>query len=346
MKLMQTMAGGAVGGAEEFFLRLAVALDEAGVDQQIVARPNDTRNKKITAVGAHLSELPFGGWLDFKTAGALARQIDEFAPDVVLSWMGRASRLSGKAIYRSRAAPVLIGRLGGYYQLKYFSQCDHLIGNTPDIVRYLVDNDWPVDRAHFVPNFVTSTPGQAFAREDLDVPVDVPLLLAAGRLHPNKAFDVLLRAMPETGDAHLMIAGDGNGEAALKAQTAALGIEDRVRFLGWRGDIPDLLATADMLICPSRIEPLGNVVLEAWAGGVPVVAAASEGPGWLINHEQDGLLVAVEDHAGLADAIRRLCDDRALAANLAVAGLSRYDADFTQEAVVRQFLELFDRVRG
>jgi glycosyltransferase involved in cell wall biosynthesis len=344
MKLMQTMAGGAVGGAEEFFVRLAVAFDEAGVDQRIVARPNDTRNKKITAVGAQLSELPFGGLLDFKTAGALAREIDEFTPDVVLSWMSRASRFSGKAFRQSTAAPVLIGRLGGYYKMKYFSQCDHLIGNTPDIVRYLVDNGWPAERAHFVPNFVASMPGRTLAREDLDVPVDVPLLLAAGRLHTNKAFDVLLQAMPKTRDAHLMIAGDGDEEAALKAQTEALGIEDRVRFLGWRGDMPDLLATADMLVCPSRIEPLGNVVLEAWAYGVPLVAAASIGPGWLVHHEQDGLLVAVEDHAELADAISRLCDDRGFAENLADAGRRRYEAEFTQEEVVRQFLELFQRV--
>jgi len=346
MKLMQTIAGGEVGGAEEFFVRLAVAFGETGIDQRIVARPNVGRNERITAAGARLSELPFGGMLDMKTTAALAREIDEFAPDVVLAWMSRASRFSGMAIRRSTAMPFLIGRLGGYYKLKNFGQCDHLIGNTPDIVRYLVDNGWPADRVHFVPNFVASTPGTALSRAELDVPVDVPLLLAAGRLHPNKAFDILLQAMPETGDAHLMIAGDGDEETALKAQAAALGIEDRVRFLGWRGDIPDLLATADMLVCPSRIEPLGNVVLEAWACGVPVVAAASEGPGWLINREQDGLLVAVEDHAGLADAIRRLNDDRALAANLAVAGRSRYDADFTQEAVVRQFLELFDRVRG
>ena len=300
----------------------------------------------MTAAGLSLTELPFGGMLDFKTTGALAREFDSFAPDVVLSWMSRASRFSGRAIQRTTTKPVLIGRLGGYYKLKYFSQCDHLIGNTPDIVRYLVDNGWPSDRAHFMPNFVASTPGRPHSRDDLGVPRDVPLLLAAGRLHPNKAFDVLLQAMRETGDAHLLIAGDGDEETALKAQAAGLGVEDRVRFLGWRGDMPDLLATADILVCPSRIEPLGNVVLEAWSRGIPVVAAASEGPGWLITDEKDGLLVPVEDHAGLADAIRRLCDDRAFAGELADAGRRRYESDFTQEAVVRQFLDLFERVRG
>ena len=62
-----------------------------------------------------------------------------------------------------------------------------------------------------------------------------------------------------------------------------LGIADRVSFLGWREDVPELLANADFLVCPSLHEPLGNVVIEAWSAGLPVVATASDGPAGLIE---------------------------------------------------------------
>ena len=67
-----------------------------------------------------------------------------------------------------------------------------------------------------------------------------------------------------------------------------LKVSDRVRFLGWRLDTPNLLATADALICPSRHEPLGNVILEAWAQERPVIAAASDGPKELIQNGKNG----------------------------------------------------------
>ena len=79
------------------------------------------------------------------------------------------------------------------------------------------------------------------------------------------------------------------------------------------------------------------------AGGV---AAASDGPAWLISDGLDGLLAPVEDHAALGDAIARLGADRELAANLATAGRKRFEAEFTEDSVVTQFIDLFDRVRG
>ena len=106
-----------------------------------------------------------------------------------------------------------------------------------------------------------------------------------------------------------------------KSWRVALGIAERVRFLGWRDDVPALLAAADILVCPSRHEPLGNVVIEAWAAGVPVVATASDGPAGLIDDGESGLLVPLPGRpgggaAGLAAAIERLCRDPALRARL------------------------------
>src|SRR5690606_28632923 len=137
-------------------------------------------------------------------------------------------------------------------------------------------------------------------------PEDAPLLLTLGRLHPSKAQDVALAALARLPGAFLWIAGAGPLEAALKAQAHALGVHERVRFLGWRDDPSALYAAADICLFPSRYEPLGNVVIQAWAHGLPVIAAASQGPAALIAEGEDGLLVPIDDADALAAATRRL----------------------------------------
>lgn len=346
MRLMQTLAGGDVGGAEEFFVRLVLALHRAGVAQRIAMRPNDARGDRLRAAGVETLHLPFGGMLDRRTVPGLAAAIDDFRPDIVLSWMSRATAMTTRAAARAALSPVRLARLGGYYDLKYYAGCDHLVGNTPDIVRYLIENGWPEDRAHFVPNFVAASAAAPVPRAALGVPDGVPLLLAAGRLHRNKAFDVLIGALKSLDGVYLLLAGDGGEGNALEGLAYKLGVGSRVRMLGWRGDVANLMATADMLVCPSRIEPLGNVVIEAWARHLPVVAAAASGPAWLIHDGEDGLLVPADDATALAGAIRRLIDDPALAASLAVAGQARYAADYNEDAVVDRYLALFDRVAG
>ncbi len=115
------------------------------------------------------------------------------------------------------------------------------------------------------------------------------MLLAAGRLHHNKGFDVL-RALARLPDATLWLAGTGPEQSALHALATGLGVAGRVRFLGWRDDVTTLMASVDVFVCPSRHEGLGSIVLEAWAHGCPIVATASQGPAELIRADQTGLL--------------------------------------------------------
>jgi glycosyltransferase involved in cell wall biosynthesis len=117
-------------------------------------------------------------------------------------------------------------------------------------------------------------------------------------------------------------------------------VSGRVRFLGWRDDASSLYRAADLCLFPSRFEPLGNVVIQAWAHGLPVVAAASQGPKDLIHTEEDGLLVAIDDHEGLAAAAARLIADRALGRRMAQAGAARLAAEFSVARITDQWREL------
>jgi glycosyltransferase involved in cell wall biosynthesis len=121
----------------------------------------------------------------------------------------------------------------------------------------------------------------------------------------------------------------------------ALGVAERVRFLGWRIDPSALYRAADICVFPSRYEPLGNVVIQAWAHGLPVVAAESQGPKALIRPGEDGLLAPIDDPDGLAAAIRILLAKPQLRSGLAAKGLARVAAEFSEAAVVAQWRDLF-----
>lgn len=342
-RLLQAIAGGEVGGAEAFFERLAIALNEDGVEQQCVIRRNAVRRARLTAESIAVSELPFGGRFDFITRPRLRKCIAAFRPDVVLSWMSRATRFVPAGAPAEKGF-VHLGRLGGYYDLKYYRHCDHLVCNTEDLRSYAIGEGCPAERIHYVPNFVPAERAVPMSRATLGTPGDAPVAVALGRFHPNKAFDVLLQAIAKVPKVHLWLAGSGPLDSTLKAEAGNLGIGDRVHFLGWRADAASLIAAADVLVCSSRHEPLGNVVLEAWAQGTAVVAAEAAGPSGLIVEDDSGVLVPVDDANALAAALARVLDDGALRAKLGGGGRAAFEASFTKEAVVGQYRALLDRV--
>lgn len=343
---MQIMGAKGEGGAETFFVNLALALEAEsepmGINQKLIIRPNEARERKLAAGGCEVITLPFGGPLDISTRFLLGRMIKKWQPDIALCWMSRATSKCPPP--RGRGF-VKCARLGGYYDLKYYADCDHLIANTEDIRRYLIDGGWPAARAHYIPNFCAVDKRPALDRAALDTPPDAPLLLALGRLHPSKAMDVAITALAELPGVYLWIAGEGDELANLRQLALRTQVADRVRFLGWRGDRGALLRAADIVVFPSRYEPFGNVVIDAWAHDVPIVAAASTGPKNLIRDGVDGLLAPVDDAAAMAAGVRRLLDNPEFAQACRTAGLARIAGEFARERVLSRYQEFFDHVR-
>jgi len=344
MRVLQALAGAQFGGAERFFERLVPALGESGIEQRVLIRKDDRRQGLLNKAGlSDVHSLPFGNRLDLVTRVGFRRNVREFNPDIIFTWMSRAtlmapkSPLSGKAFRR-------IARLGGYYDLKYYRDCDYLVADTEAIVSYLVEHGWPADRAVYLPNFVDTAEGKPIPRSEFYVPEGAPLLLALGRLHPNKGFDILLEAMSHLPDAYLLLAGVGAERETLEACAVHAGVKPRVRFLGWREDIADLMATADLFVHPARHEPLGNVILEAWAHRRPVVATAADGPKMLIEDGVTGLLAPLEQPVILAAMVKTALHDKAKLDRMAIEGQRRYQRDFTKEAVVGQYRKFFEKV--
>ncbi len=324
------------GGAEVYFLDLLEALKADGLSQVAAIHANADRERALAAMGVPTHVLRFKPPFDITTGPAIGRLARDLPARILLQWMNRAGRVVPKTGPWTR-----IGRLGGYYDLKYYRGADFLVGNTQDIADYIVRKGWPADRVRYIPNFAEAKADPAIDRATLDTPDDVPLLLAMGRLHSDKAHDVSLRALALTPGAYLWIAGDGPLDGELKALAKRLGVAERVRFLGWRLDASALYRTADICLFPSRFEPLGNTVIQAWAHAIPLVTAASQGPGAIVRDEVDALLTPVEDYEAVAKALNRLITDPALGQRLVEGGLERIGQEYSTAAVVAQWRALF-----
>ena len=336
-RVAHIIAGAVNGGAELFYERLCRAQHAAGDQVLPIIRRNPARAARLREAGMAPVELSFGPVFDLLTRPRIARALRAFRPDVAVAWMSRA------ASHLPRGDWVNVGRLGGYYDLRYYRTCDHLVGNTHGIVDWLRRQGWSAQRTRYLPNFVNDF---ALTPAATDLPEGRRLLLGLGRLHTDKGFDTAIRALRHLEGSTLVLAGEGPERGRLEALARSVGVADRVMFLGWRQDAGALLRAADVFVCSSRIEPLGNMVIEAWSAGCPVVAVAADGPGELITHEQDGLLTPQEDPAALAAAITRLLDAPVLAARLAAAGRRRFETAFTQPAVLAEWRGFLSGLHG
>ena len=340
MKLVHTLGASGDGGAETYFTELVGAFARGGFQQAAIIRPHAGREAALTALGVETKLELFSKPFDFGTAPAIEKLTRAFGAKVVLAWMNRAASRTPPGPY------ARIGRLGGYYKLKNYQGFNALVGNTQDIADWLVREGWPKAHAHYIPNFAAEGEGEPIPRAHFATPEGAPLLLAMGRLHESKAHDVSLRALALLPDAYLWIAGSGPEEAKLKALAEDLGVAPRVRFLGWRTDAPSLYRSADLCVFPSRFEPLGNVVIQAWAHGLPVIAANAAGPASLIRDGADGALVPIDNAEALADKVRALLADHALRQSFSAAGRARVAQTFSEQAIVAHWRALFAKYGG
>jgi glycosyltransferase involved in cell wall biosynthesis len=163
-----------------------------------------------------------------------------------------------------------------------------------------------------------------------------------GRLDTQKGYDVLIEAVPQLPPGtRVVLVGDGPERSSLQSQAERLGVADRVRFVGWREDARDYLATFDLFALPSRFEGLPLAVLEAMLASVPVVAADVGSVAEAVVQGATGVLVPPEDVDALAAALAALLKDADRRAQLGEAGRALALERFTAEAMARRYEELY-----
>ncbi|MDE2464993.1 MAG: glycosyltransferase family 4 protein [Alphaproteobacteria bacterium] len=344
-RVLQVMSGAGVGGIETFFFDAIEALRKAGLRQYVVIRPNVPFRQivRLRDLGITVATAGFRPLWPWPTLRTLERAHQDFRPDLAQYWTGRAAHFA-----RRRPSCANIGWFGGYRQMKDFRACDNFIAITPDLERHLREGG--VDDAHMARVHTFSTlndrPAAPVSRALFDTPENVPLLLVLARLHPKKGIDTLLHALAEVEGAYLWIAGEGPNRREYEELAHALGLGARVRFLGWQEDRAGLLAACDICVMPSRFEPFGTVMAEAWSSRRPLIVAAAQGPKAYVRDGDNGLMVPIDNPRALAAAIRLILNAPDLARRLVEGGTRSFESQFTAQAYVNGTLAFYQRVHA
>lgn len=339
----------AMGGAERWFLRFLRAMRGHGEPVAAIVRGGSELNRQL-AREMPLRESPMRTVWDPWSRHHLGRLVRASEAPIVQTYMGRATRLlrlprGGRQVH--------IARLGGYYKVDPFRHAHAWIGNTRGLCDWLVQQGLPAARVFQIYNFadppiIPDPASVAARRREIAAQPDDLLLLTAGRLIDVKGHRFLIDALARLPASiagrrvRLLMLGGGPLLAELRDQARQAGVAERVVWLGWRDDPAPWYALADMVVFPSRdAETLGNVILEAWSYGKPLVTTAFRGAREIARHGEDAWVVPCDDGAALAEGIAQVLRDPRLQRAMAEQGRRRIAADFAEDTIVAQYDALY-----
>jgi glycosyltransferase involved in cell wall biosynthesis len=339
------------GGADQFYVRLIRALHDAGHPTTAINRTGSPVARALNENSVEQIHVPLANQWDLWSRWKISREIAKRQPCVVQSYMGRATRHTRVP---EKSSAVHIARLGGFYKIDgYYRHANAWVGNTRAICDFLVKAGLPSTRVYHIGNFVpdvsvVNEAEKAQSRIEHEIDADAWILFSLGRLRPKKGFHDLLHALAklpkEIGGRPvvLMIAGDGPEFPGLQTLAKELQIDHQIRWLGWQNAPARFYALADAFICPSRHEPLGNVILEAWSHEKPVISTRSDGALELIEDGQTGLLCDCNDSQGMAMQIQKMLEaSPSQRTALATAGRIYLEKHFSRDAIVSAYLSLY-----
>ncbi|MCB1877161.1 MAG: glycosyltransferase [Chromatiales bacterium] len=341
------------GGADKFYVRLALALALAGDRVATLHRTRAPVGDAILGADSQVQDftLPLANNWDAWSRWRIRRLVRAWKPRIVQTYMGRATTLTRLP---ADGPAVHIARLGGYYKIRGKYEHAHAwIGNTKGVCDFLVQSGLPAKRVFHIGNFVDE-PGEANPaeiarlRQAHSIPQDAIILFTLGRFIDIKGFDDLLDAFQRIPreingrPIRLLIGGDGPMREQLHKQCADLGLNDHVHWLGWVSDPVPWYRMTDIALVPSRHETLGNVILEAWSYGLPVLSTDNPGA---MEIAEDGHDILIARHTNPADLAAKLLEMLQAPAqslrNLADNGLENIRQRHGKDRIVHQYHELY-----
>jgi glycosyltransferase involved in cell wall biosynthesis len=272
----------------------------------------------------------------------LRRRLSEIKPDIVISFLTKINVQVG-LVGAGRGVPIVLSERNNY-RLQELNPLWNLAGRIAASRAARLVMQTEAARRHLPPNVrrkAVVIPNPIDSAAPIAPPSSAETrIVAAGRLAPQKGFDLLLSAFVEVAhrvpSATLSIFGEGPERGALQSQAERLGIADRARLPGLTSSPGEWIAAADIFVLSSRFEGFPNVLLEALAAGIPSVSFDCPwGPADIIHDEKTGLLVANEDVAALTQALVRLLTDQDLRHRIAAG--ARADTRFSTDTVLAKW---------
>ncbi|WP_136707692.1 glycosyltransferase family 4 protein [Agromyces sp. H66] len=313
LRILHAIRSDGFSGVERFVLRLARQQRADGHQVAVIGGATERMREALDPIGvAHAAAARTQEVA--RAVRGLASGFDVVNTHMTAAELGAAAGLAG----RLRRPAVVATR--------HFAKPHGRIGPIPVslLVRPFIDAQLSISRAvaSAIDGPSTVVHSGVESRPLHDGLLRERTVLMAQRLQPEKHGHIGIRAFAAAGLADtgwtLEIAGQGPEQAALEALTGELGIGHAVRFLGYRADLPEIMDRAGLLLAPCPVEGLGLTVLEAMAGGLPVVAAGAAGHLDVFEGLEDRCLFDPDDVDDAAARLRRLADDDAARSTLGV----------------------------
>jgi glycosyltransferase involved in cell wall biosynthesis len=372
IKLLYIIGTLDVGGAEGQLVQLATRLDRRRFEPVVCCLTSSgPHHGALAAAGVPVEVVGFKGLRVLRhplrvTAelSSLVRLIRRERPVIVHAFLFWAYVIGAFAA-RAAGSPVVIAsrrslgcfKEGAFHYLfveRLANRMTDVILANSEAVKADVIRQERVEpgKVRVIYNGVDATRYAAVAdprlRVALDIPADARTIGVIARLIDYKGHRFFLQACREVKRRHaealFLLMGDGPDAPALAGLGRQLGLQDSVRFLGTRRDIPQLLSLLDVVALPSLEEGFPNAVLEAMAAGKPVVATRVGGVPEAVIHGETGLLVPAADAGALADAITALLDNPVRAERMGRAGRERAATTFGLDRMVLETQRMYEEI--
>jgi len=346
MNILNVMQCTNLGGMEQASLRLMAALQKRGFSFTVVSvTPLGELKYALAAAGIPAIGVPFEGWLGWKSHLELRRALHSYEPDAIfmtgptisgifgLGGLCRRRRIMASHFHHRQVKPEWQWRK--LYQLAV--NRFQVITFPSDFIRREAESILPEVRKVSrtlrnplpLPEIPTPDDRKA-AKAALELPADAPIVSNAGWLIPRKRFDVFLQTAkriremrPET---LFVVAGDGPERDNLQKLAAELGINEAVRWLGWKKDLSAFYQATDVLLFNTSADALPTTPLEAMSYAIPVVASAeNSGLSEILEANRHGFLSDRHDIDWLAEMVLQLLDDSELSRRTGIEARQQVD---------------------
>lgn len=354
-----------MGGAEQCLVELATRLDPARLEPVVYCLgPRPCLPEASCAIRLERSGVPLeclgarGPRHILRVVGQLRRLLATQRPHLVQTFLFHANIAGRLAAYWAGVRHVVCSIRVAEHHSRWHLWIDRLTASL--VQRYVcvsqavaefsrIHARLPPQKLVVIPNGIDTAAYPARSRADLRQwgigPADRTVTFV-GRLEPQKGLRWLLKTAPlwldRLVDAHLLIVGKGPEEKGLKGLCWRLGIASRVHFAGWRADVPEILAASQLLVLPSRWEGMPNVVLQAMATGLPVLATDAEGVRELLGEQADAQIVPYGRSQQFADRLVAIMSDPQQAAELGRLNRREAESRFRLEGMVRAYQGLWE----
>ena len=356
LTILHTEASPGWGGQEIRILNEASAFAKRGFRVVIAGQPDAPLGREARRRGLTVRPVAMRGAMDVRACWRLRRLMRSEAVDLVHThsstdaWVaGFAAKSLRLPVVRSRHVSIPVKRRRNFV---YNALCDRIIASGDAVREVLVTAGVDAEKIVAIPagvdtaQFHPAVSGAAVRRE---FGINGPVIGTVAMFRHAKGHHVLLRAVPEIlrsepGVVFLWV-GDGVGRVGLQQEVAELGLQAKVRMVGFREDIPACLAAMDVVVLPSiRSDGVPQVMTQALAMRKPVVASAVGGIPEVVQHRRTGVLVPPNDPQALAKAVVQLLRDPQSAAVWAQAGGRLIDAHYALERMIDRTAAVYTAV--